>query len=415
MTSNLHLKIIAILLAFFVWLYVQAGDKTTDKLLTIPLKVEGLPEGLAVVTLLPDQVEFYVKGPQSRLKTIETAHNEGELYARLDLRKAIVGKKSYGTRVRGANLRWLYFYTIPGPKLEVEIGKSASKQFTPQRQIIGEIEPGTVIELESGLPENVTVTGAEVLLDQVAKVIYKLKETDLVGADTLTVEFIPQDANGRRINNLDVNPPKSEILVTVRKASASREVPVVYNLLGHPPAGYTVTDIKIEPLFIDMEGSSEALKDITRIETIPVDLTNRMKDFTIPDLELVNPNEKIKLSQTTVRLDVKIAQKTAERLFKDLPLSWQGGTEQFLHYTGDPRTVDVTVRGPLESIDALTRDMIIPSVNVTDLTTGWHDDLPVSIRIMLPDITLVKTNPDSVRVHIQKREEFLLEGEKEEE
>ena len=304
---------------------------------------------------------------------------------------------------------------IPGPRLEVETGESSQKTFVPQRRIIGDLEAGTFIEQESGLPESVTVLGAESLLNKVSRVIYKLMENDLVGSDTIRVDFIPQDEYGREIPNLYVSPPKSELFITVRKATTTREVPVVYNLVGHPPAGYTVTDVKIEPLFIDLEGSSENLKDVTRIDTIPVDLTDRIRDFTIPDLELVNPNEKIRLEQTTVRLDVKITQKTAERLFEGLSLTWEGGTDQFLIYNSEPGSVDVTVRGSLESVESLTRDMITPSVNVTDLTEGWHDDQPVSIKILLPDISLVRTNPDSVRVHIQKREEYLLEIEKEEE
>ena len=94
MTSNLHLKIIALLLAFFVWIFVQSGDKTTDKLFTIPLEVGDPPEGLAIITMLPDQVELYVKGPQSRIKNIETAREEGEVVAQLDLRHAEMGKNS---------------------------------------------------------------------------------------------------------------------------------------------------------------------------------------------------------------------------------------------------------------------------------------------------------------------------------
>jgi len=405
MTGNLPLKAIAILLALIVWVYVGSGDKYTDKLITIPLHVVEPPEGLAIITGLPDEVELYIRGPQSRVKTVETAKEEGDLFARLNLRHAVEGKKSYPMHVMGANLRWMYYNLHPGPKLEVDCEKSSDKTFIPQRVIIGDVEPGTSIESESGLPEEVTATGAGVLVNQIGKVIYKLTEAELMSSDPVTAVFIPQDDNGRQIPNIKISPPQAELSISLRKGSASREVPVVYNLVGHPPSGYAVTDVNIDPLFINLEGPSELLKGITRIETVAVDLTGHSKDFSIPDLGIIIPKEKVKLSRSTVYLEVKIAHKMASRLFEGLNLAWEGADEQNLFYTSEPRTVNVTVTGPMDAVEGITREMIVPSVDVTGLTEGWHENLPVSVRILLPDITLLKLEPDTVKVHIQKRQE----------
>jgi YbbR domain-containing protein len=414
MTRNLSLKLIALLLALVIWFYVQSGDQITDKLMTIPLVVEGLPEGLAVATIIPDQVELYIRGPQSRVKSIEETNDEGNLKAKLNLKRATEGRKFYSIRVTGTNLRWMYFTVHPGPKLEIECEESSQKIFTPERYLIGDLAPGMFIESESGLPESVAVEGAETLVNKVTRVIYRLTEADLLGSDVINASFIPQDNLGRQIPNLGVNPPKAALSITVRKTSAPHEVPITYNIVGYPPAGYTVTDIRIEPLFVTLEGSPELLRDITRIETVPVDLTGRTKDFSIPDLELANPNEKLKLDRNTIYFEAKITQKTSKRLFEGLTLHWDGGNDQFLHYSSEPWTVNVTVTGPLDSVENLTRDMIIPSVDVSDLTEGWHEDKPVSVRILLPSISLVKIEPNTVKVHVQKREEFLLEEEKEE-
>jgi YbbR domain-containing protein len=413
MTGNMHLKLIALVLSLFVWLYVSSGDKQIDKLIPIPLEIQGQPEDLALVTGVPDQVELYASGPLSRIRQLEDAKEEGVLKAVLDLRRGVEGRKSYPIRVTGANLRWLYRKTHPGPRLEVELEKYAETTAVPERLIIGDLEPGTYIESESGLPERVTVRGAASLVAQLNRVVYRLTEADLVGYENIKVVFIPQDASGRHLINLAVIPPYAEISIAVRKAGAERDVPVVYNLVGSPPPGYTVTDVNFDPLFITLEGPPEVLKEITHIDTEPIDLNGRSDNFTIPTLRLVQPEERVKMSRSTVILEVKIAHKTAQRRFEGLPITWDGGDELVLFYSSEPRTVSVTVSGPIAAVNNLERDKVIPLVNVRGLAEGLHEDRPVTVQITVPEISIVKVEPELVMVRITPRQEFAVEGEDE--
>jgi YbbR domain-containing protein len=411
MTSNLLLKLISIILAFLIWLYLFSGDKPVEKLIPIPLIVKSPPAELAMVTGVPDQVELYVNGPLSRVRQLEQAADEGMLKAVMDLRHGDKGKKAYPIHVSGANLRWMYRKTHPGPKLEVELEEFAETTVAPERLIAGIIEPGAYIESESGLPKTVRVRGAESLVKQLDRVVYRLTDADLVGYGNMMVDFIPQDANGRLIINLSITPPSAEIQIVVRKAGAEREVPVVYNLVGSPPPGYTITELNIDPLMITLEGPPDVLKDINRVETEPIDLSSRTDDITIPDLKLVQPHAQVRMSETTVRLDVRIAHKTSKRLIEGLPIQWDGGEELVLFYGSEPRVVNVTVAGPIDAINALDRDMIIPKVNVRGLAEGLHENRPVSVQILSPEISLVKVEPDAVMVRVKPREEFAIEGE----
>ncbi len=409
MTRNFYLKAAALAIALIIWLYVASGDQPMDKLIQVPLVVNGPPDDLALVTTLPDRIEFYVRGPLSRIRKIEDANDEGVLKAVIDLRHAPKGVKSYRIGISGANIRWLDHRTIPS-RLEVECASVSEALVTPERYLASGLEPGSYIELESGLPETVRVRGAAPLIDNLDKVVYKLSEDDLVGFGTIKVTFIPWDAEGREISNLTLTPAQADLSVSLHKSGAERDVPVVYNLVGAPATGFTVTDLNIDPLLITISGSPEVLKDIARIETEPIDITGRTSDFTIPDLKLQLPDTQVKLSRSTVMLAVKIAHKTSQRKFEGLTPRWAGGQELILQYSSEPAVVDVTVTGPIAAVDALKREDITPVVNVTGLSEGVYEDKPVTVQILIPDISLIRVEPSTILVRVRQRAEFESEG-----
>jgi YbbR domain-containing protein len=412
MTRNLFLKAAALIIALIIWIYVSAGDMPVDKLLQVPLALNGPTDDVALVTDLPDKVELYVRGPLSRIRKIEDANDEGVLKAVLDLRHAPKGVKQYRIRITGANLRWLDYRTIP-PRLEIQCDSYSEAVVAPERHLISGLEPGSYIELESGLPETVRARGAAPLIDKLDKVVYRLSEEDLVGFGNIKVTFIPWDSEGRKISNVEITPAQADLKVSVRQSGAEREIPVVYNLVGSPPVGFTITELNIDPLLITIQGPPEILKEISRIDTEPIDLTGRSADFTIPTLKLVSPDGRVKLSRSTVILEVKIAHKTTQRKFEGLSPRWNGGEELILEYSSEPLTVDVTVTGPITAIDSLKREDIIPTVNVIGLAEGLYENRPVTVQILTPGISLISVEPAWINVRVKQRAEFDSEGDEE--
>lgn len=411
MKRNWHLKVISFILAAIIWFYVDSNDKPIDKLINIPLVKIGPSQDLALVSIIPDKVGLYIKGPLSRIKRLEEAGREGVLKAELDLRHAKEGTGEFTVRIRGANLRWMQKEIIPA-MIEIEIERYAETTASPERLIIGGLPPDTNIVLETGLPETVKVSGAKSLVSQVNRVVYRLTEADLVGYEHVTVDFAAHDAEGKHIINVDITPPTAELEIGIRKTGASRRVPVGYNYMGHPPSGYTVTSVNINPSFITLNGPPEVLKDIHRVETEPIDLTGHSDNFTIQALKLIKPDEQVMMETNTVMLEVKIEHITTQRRFEGLPVNFDGGgDESLIHYSSNPRTVSITVVGPVDEIEKLTREMINPMVNVRGLAEGLHENRPVYVPIMMPQISLVEIEPDAVTVTVKKREEFNLGNE----
>jgi len=71
--ENLHLKILAIIIAFLLWLNLNIVEKTQFELV-IPVKIVNVPENLAVEKYYPDVITVYIEGKrlnQFRFSTIK--------------------------------------------------------------------------------------------------------------------------------------------------------------------------------------------------------------------------------------------------------------------------------------------------------------------------------------------------------
>ena len=70
-SSDTGLKLFSLLFAVGLWLFVNAGQKATEKSLTVPVEVRNLPADLMVISPGPGQVEVRVAGPPALLSTLD--------------------------------------------------------------------------------------------------------------------------------------------------------------------------------------------------------------------------------------------------------------------------------------------------------------------------------------------------------
>ncbi len=90
--KNWPLKLIALVLALFIWLILVPEDKSiSDKLMTVPLEVRNIPNGLEIVERPASSVDITVRGPNRILKDA----NVQEIKAVLGLDKATVYQQEF--------------------------------------------------------------------------------------------------------------------------------------------------------------------------------------------------------------------------------------------------------------------------------------------------------------------------------
>jgi YbbR domain-containing protein len=89
--QNLGLRIISLLLAVGLWVFVNAGQHSSVELFNIPVSYRGLPPGFIITNQHPDFVKIQLSGPQTLLSLVEPSR----LTLKLDLSGVGVGQASF--------------------------------------------------------------------------------------------------------------------------------------------------------------------------------------------------------------------------------------------------------------------------------------------------------------------------------
>ena len=80
LTSNAGLKVVAVVLAIFVWVFVKAANSDSRIVEGVPVEVKA-PAGMLVAETSPSSVSVTVRGPTDDLRQV----SRFELFCSLDL------------------------------------------------------------------------------------------------------------------------------------------------------------------------------------------------------------------------------------------------------------------------------------------------------------------------------------------
>ena len=89
--QNLGLRIISLLLAVGLWIFVNAGQHSSVEPFNIPVSYRGLPPGFVITNEHPDFVKIQISGPQTLLSLVDPSR----LTLKLDLSGVGVGQASF--------------------------------------------------------------------------------------------------------------------------------------------------------------------------------------------------------------------------------------------------------------------------------------------------------------------------------
>jgi YbbR domain-containing protein len=90
-SGDMGLKLFSLFFALGLWLFVNAGQKPTERSLTVPVEVRNMPADLMALSSGPGQVEVRVAGPPALLSTLDPDY----LKVVLDMDGARPGTSTY--------------------------------------------------------------------------------------------------------------------------------------------------------------------------------------------------------------------------------------------------------------------------------------------------------------------------------
>ena len=70
-TRNIALKVLSLVIAFSLWMFVNFGERDTEESLRVPLELRNIPAHLMITSPRVDFVDLRVTGPRTLLGRID--------------------------------------------------------------------------------------------------------------------------------------------------------------------------------------------------------------------------------------------------------------------------------------------------------------------------------------------------------
>ena len=404
LTTNIGLKLLALLFALGLWVVVvNVDDPTQTRTFAAPVSVineEVLTEAGRYYTI-PDgnTVRFRVTARRSvieRLKSTDFTATADMNFLENDNRipVTVVLNSSYSNVTISASK--LYLYVQVGEDMMVKKEVSVEPQ--------GTLAEGCVVQTTSVNPSSVSMTGPEEVLQQVVKVVAYVDVENAssdITAENVVLHFLDDAGNEVDRSRIKVDQDTATVTVTIVR---EKQVDVIVGTSGQLPEGLYLDSVTVNPEKVYIVGSADALNNITAIEipdkivdlskiqgstTTTVDLNEYLPEgVKVVDGASAEAKIVIKVSEdATKKFEVPTANITVRNLGDDVTASFKDSK------------VTVRITGNKEELAALDAKTITGFVDASGLSEGEHT---LQLNLELGDT--YKYEPVTVEIVINQKE-----------
>jgi YbbR domain-containing protein len=172
---NWELKLLALLLAFFLWLSLIPEEKTfSEKTLTIPLEAHNIPPDMELVEKPEATVDVTIRAPNRLINQITSAN----VLAKLNLETASMIQQEYPLNANMISVpQGASVVRISPNKVRLKLERTKEVMLDVVPNIIGEVKEGFHIVRVDLSPPRVLVKGPE----------SKVREKDKVSSSPINV------------------------------------------------------------------------------------------------------------------------------------------------------------------------------------------------------------------------------------
>jgi YbbR domain-containing protein len=170
------------------------------------------------------------------------------------------------------------------------------------------------------------------------------------------------------VDVVQVTPPS---VAMAFDTSASKAVPIVPAIEGHPAPGFIVGKWTVEPRSIDVVGPASSVARVTQALTEPVDVDGAAEPVReAVTVGVVDSSLRVK-APGTATVTVQILPAPLEHRLRGRPVHLRNIAPN-LSAEATPSTVDVTIRGSREALGHIDPDDVAAYVDVAGLGAGQY-------------------------------------------
>ena len=392
LTTNLGLKVIAFIFAVFLWFIVVNFDNPVGSSTFRDIPVQILNDDIITSAGEVYQVEG------DRTVTVV-------VYATREVRQKLTSDNIVATadikQIDSTGRLVPIEVTINGFSGESVTAEAIPRNLTIQREKSGKkvmsltvdtegvkLADGYILGDASVEPDQVTITGAESVLDQVDRAVAQVDEVEGVSEDSvLPASLVLYDANGNELNQTQMSNNLGEeglsVSVEVMKVKG---IPVVFDVEGSPAEGYKYSGCVSTPESVQVCGRSEDIDKISEIDvpasvidisgaSEPIEMSVDITPYLPEGVELVDENSgnvkvTVKIEQEgTLSVDFMVSSIRINNLAENLQVSYEPDAEITFRFTGDEDLLDT-----LDISNAV-------SVDLSDYDRPGTYDIPVKVNL----------------------------------
>lgn len=161
------LRILALLLATGLWIFVNAGQHDAELSLQVPISYQELPAGMVILNPSPHFVKLEVLGPPTLLSLLDP----GRLTLKLDLTGVNVGQASFKiTPGMFAVPRQTSIIRISPSQIVLDIDRIVTRDVPVRLNVKGKVAKGYTITAIRVDPAQVPVTGPSTFVSRVLQI-----------------------------------------------------------------------------------------------------------------------------------------------------------------------------------------------------------------------------------------------------
>lgn len=409
LTNNLGLKILALVFSAFLWLIVVKVDNPVSS-----RTFTDIPVTIVNDDIITSSGEVYQVLGEQQVSVVVYANREvrqkltaNDIVATADIKEMDTSTGLVPITISIPEYSGQYESAEAVPRnIQIQREKSGRKVLALTVETEGEERDGYIVGKLTVHPENVTITGAESVLENIERAVASVNIDGISEDEERTAKLNLYDSNGNVVSQTQLANNLGEDGLTVSiEVLEKKTVPVKAEALGTPAEGYNYTGCTVEPELIQICGKSDIIEDIEEIvipstaisvegASGPIEETVNVTSYLPEEVRLVDENSgNIKITamveqEGTRTFNFLVSSISINNLADNLMVSYKPDAEIRLTFSGEQDKLDV-----LDISNAV-------SVDLAAFTSPGTYNIPVNVN--LPQgVTL--TSDVSVELTIQTK------------
>lgn len=396
--NNLMTKAISLISAILLWFFVMNVE---DPVVTRTFRdinvtfqdVEDL-RSRNLMILEPDEetITVELKGNRSYMDAVRPQN----IQATVSLKGVGVGEHSLPVTVTNYNPNVKVVSQEPREIL-FTIDENVTVKEKIEVKTVGTLPDGYLLGDIKQNVEDVEISGPKTVMDKINSVIAYV---DIKNRTETTVLSSPIKIFDDDMNELPLNtsPQNVDLELPIYK---TKTVPVILDLQGTPPTGYTAADITVEPDTATISGNSAVVNKIKEVKTKPIswpELTGGQETIELVEpegIKFVNPQQKYQLKYEKIVVgDKEVA---IEKPMININNLSKGLTAEI---TDLPDSMTLTLEGNQEKLENIREENISLYIDGTGLEPGEHT-VPVHVNTV-DGISVKGLEPSRIKCTVSK-------------